>query len=648
MLAVTVIVFAVTWLFRWLTLDFTNDHFAHLSRARQMLLGELPVRDFFDPGLPLHYAASAAALMLTGQNLFGEAILTITLVALGTALVFYLSARGSGSLPIALAATAIAAATFPRLYNYPKVFLYPLALLLIWRYAARRTLAGVAALAGVTALAFLFRHDHGVYIGASAAVALVLANTDRFRSVPGLVARFTVITGVLLLPFLVYIQWTAGIASYVVGSAPQSRTATTLRLVRLPITLDSTAPWLALDPPSRPTVSIRWQEGIPEDVRREREKRYSLTDGKADGSYVLINDDRDNIAALINDPLVVDTHRIDRSALRPILQESWVQRVRNWVPLLRIRIVPGGLTPANALAWLYYVTISLPLITLLVLAVGWRRGTITRFDLATLGAAIVMCFVIHQGLIRESPDSRLPDVAAPTMVLAAWTTAAAFRRATATRAPAARRASLAIAAGRTRLATAAGVLVASVWLVTLWSATVLGETGERISASGLLAGPATMKSRSADLMRLTHGRPIDWYAPVGSAGVQGLTRYVLDCTHLTDRLLVAWFEPQIFFYAERPFAGGQAYLDPGWHSSPADQALTIARMRAQQVPIVLTSASWEPGFHEGFPLIHQYVQEHYVEAARSTFGGDREYAVFVNRAAKPRRQYEPLNLPCYR
>ena len=32
---------------------FPNDHFVTLSRAQQILLGEVPVRDFVDPGLPL-------------------------------------------------------------------------------------------------------------------------------------------------------------------------------------------------------------------------------------------------------------------------------------------------------------------------------------------------------------------------------------------------------------------------------------------------------------------------------------------------------------------------------------------------------------------------------------------------------------------
>ena len=186
----TAIAFAATWIFRWLTIDFANDHFVHLSRARQILLGELPVRDFFDPGLPLHYYASAAALTISGQNLLGEAVLTVTLIALGAALTFYLAARSSRSLMLATVATVVAVAMFPRLYNYPKVFLYPLALACVWHYATRRTTVALAALAGMTAIAALFRLDHGFYIGASAAVGLVLANRDRIRAIPAVAVRF--------------------------------------------------------------------------------------------------------------------------------------------------------------------------------------------------------------------------------------------------------------------------------------------------------------------------------------------------------------------------------------------------------------------------------------------------------------------------
>ncbi len=61
--------FAGTCVFRFLTVDFTNDHFTHLTRARQIVLGDLPIRDFFDPGQFLHYYASAAAQAIFGFNL---------------------------------------------------------------------------------------------------------------------------------------------------------------------------------------------------------------------------------------------------------------------------------------------------------------------------------------------------------------------------------------------------------------------------------------------------------------------------------------------------------------------------------------------------------------------------------------------------
>jgi hypothetical protein len=33
--------------------DLPNDHYMHLAWAQQLLFGELPGRDFVDPGMPL-------------------------------------------------------------------------------------------------------------------------------------------------------------------------------------------------------------------------------------------------------------------------------------------------------------------------------------------------------------------------------------------------------------------------------------------------------------------------------------------------------------------------------------------------------------------------------------------------------------------
>src|SRR6187455_3637809 len=80
--------FVVTAGFRFLTLGdgFPNDHFVYISGGWQMLFGEWPTRDWVDPGLPLQFAASAAAQALFGKYLFAEALLVSAAFGLGAAL----------------------------------------------------------------------------------------------------------------------------------------------------------------------------------------------------------------------------------------------------------------------------------------------------------------------------------------------------------------------------------------------------------------------------------------------------------------------------------------------------------------------------------------------------------------------------------
>jgi hypothetical protein len=526
--AATLAVFAITWIFRWLTIDFTNDHFVHLSRARQILLGELPVRDFFDPGLPLHYFASAAALSVSGQNLLGEALLTVTLVALGAALTFYLTARSSGSVLLGLVASFVAVAMFPRLYNYPKVLLYPLALVCVWHYAARRTTAALVILAAITAIATLFRLDHGLYIAFSIAIALVLADLDRLRVAAAACARFAAVVVGLLLPFLLFIQLTAGIPAFLADIRQQTSSVAGARMLSMPFTFEHVA------------------------------------------------------------------------------------------------------APGNVLAWLYYMTVVVPVAALVFLLLRWRRDTLDLRERVTIGAAIVMCLVIDQALMRESPDSRLPDVAGPTVLLAAWMTGNVMKGA------------------QRRVQFVAGAVTSVLWLATLWSAATFGNISERISATGIPAGTAATAERFRQVSAWMRMRPIDYYAPPGSTGVRALTRYVLECTRPGDRILAGSFEPQIFFYAERAFAGGQVYLKGGWHESREAQQLTIARMQRQRVPVVIVNAATESEVETRFPLVYAYVRDNYREAARQNFGGGPDYAIFAKRDTPLRGTDPSLGLPCYR
>ena len=113
---------------------------------------------------------------------------------------------------------------------------------------------------------------------------------------------------------------------------------------------------------------MRWADQVEDSVRLEREQRYALTksartDDVHTWSYELANNAPENIRALVGDPLVVDTNGVDRNASR-IPTESW--GVRTMRQLLSFR--RAALTQDNALAWLYYATLLLPVVGALAAA----------------------------------------------------------------------------------------------------------------------------------------------------------------------------------------------------------------------------------------------------------------------------------------
>src|SRR5262245_60483575 len=118
--------FVLTVFYRFLaTASFPNDEHEYLAGAQQMLLaGEWPTRDFFDPGRPLMYVASAAAQVVFGHTLFAEAMLTSLAFGAAAALLLIAAYRLSASLPVAMIVTVLTVALFPRAYAYPNVLLY--------------------------------------------------------------------------------------------------------------------------------------------------------------------------------------------------------------------------------------------------------------------------------------------------------------------------------------------------------------------------------------------------------------------------------------------------------------------------------------------------------------------------------------------
>lgn len=195
---------------------FSNDHYVALAGAQQMLFGEWPTRDFLDPGLPMMYAVSAAAQVVFGRNLFAEAVLVSCAFGLAAAFTVAAVRQLTGSTAIGVVAALFEVAMFPLTYSYPKLLLYAAAPLVIWSYVRQPTLARLAGVALFVTLAFLFRHDHGVYIGSGAAVAVALAPGDGiYRHAGARLACFAGLLALCVLPYAIFVSAHGGLLPYV-------------------------------------------------------------------------------------------------------------------------------------------------------------------------------------------------------------------------------------------------------------------------------------------------------------------------------------------------------------------------------------------------------------------------------------------------
>jgi len=187
-----------------------NDHYMHLVWAQRLLFGDIPGRDFVDPGMPLMYTLSAI-VQHVWPGPFSETLLTSAMIAVAASLTFLVATALTGSRVVALAATALEVALWPRLYGYPKILVPALTLFLLRRYVRRPSLPGIWLLGISTGLTFLLRHDLGLFafIGTSAALLTTGAGAHpRMRVWTSYALR----TALTLFPYLLFVQIVEGLA----------------------------------------------------------------------------------------------------------------------------------------------------------------------------------------------------------------------------------------------------------------------------------------------------------------------------------------------------------------------------------------------------------------------------------------------------
>ena len=119
---------AFTFAYRYLSFDqFPNEHFVVLSRAQQLLMGALPVRDYAEYQAPLGVIASAWAQVAFGPGLRAELLLVCGAFAVASAVAYLVTRSVSGSVGMGIVCALIVTAATPVSNAYPKVLPYVLA-----------------------------------------------------------------------------------------------------------------------------------------------------------------------------------------------------------------------------------------------------------------------------------------------------------------------------------------------------------------------------------------------------------------------------------------------------------------------------------------------------------------------------------------
>ena len=195
-----------------------DDHYFYLVRGWQMLFGDLPDRDFVDPGAPLTFALEAAVQWLLGRGVWSEMVFCVTALSVASVLTFVAARMLSGSIAIAATAAFMQVALQPRLYNYPKVLVYAVAIPVIWRFMDRPTWRRRLGIAVVTAIAFLLRHDHGAFVGVTTLLAIAMLSGESVRARMRHALIYGLLVVALLSPYLVYLQVHGGVVTHAVSA----------------------------------------------------------------------------------------------------------------------------------------------------------------------------------------------------------------------------------------------------------------------------------------------------------------------------------------------------------------------------------------------------------------------------------------------
>jgi hypothetical protein len=241
--------------------------------------------------------------------------------------------------------------------------------------------------------------------------------------------------------------------------------------------------------------------------------------------------------------------------------------------------------------------------------------------------ALVVQVAMNASMLRDPLSLRVRDVVVPmSMLLAvAWTLPGLVQRR--------------MLRWTSRVGVAALILSAAV------AAAALGRVGERLDEARLLDGRAGIAERLAEL-RQEFAPPARRTGTV-SAATRRLVSYLGSCTPAGSRILALTFAPELFFYADRPFAAGLVTLTPGNYASDRHVTMMLERLMHEDVPLVVLDSETEQEVRAGYPRMTEHLAARYRTAGSFTVSGAKRFIVLAEADRRPVREFGAERLPCF-
>ena len=566
-----------------------DSNFYAMTDAVSLLSGDRIYRDFFEPGVPLAAYTAAAAQVMSGYRLVGEFIRQWLFILAGFAICTHLGLRisRSAAATLLMMCTALLILTVTPIYHHDKLFFFPLIVWLGWRYIDQPTAGRAAACGCATAIAFLFRHDYGIYLGAASIAAFFLGRATLAPRFPRALWReimaYAIALTIVLAPWMAAVQTFEGLVPYVRSRAQlfQGQPASSYASLRHLNPIRAFAP-PRLPPPQSAAVVVSWDDTVDDARRQQLDREYGLRfearDGRERWHYRIGNVFDLRLLAL--EPYVNDTEGLPWDLLRDVQRRLPIRE--------------------NVVAWVQQMALLVPIALLLCGAIRlWRHGPDSS-DARHLLLAGGLLFVVDVALLRQ------PSY----VVIVAPLTAALSSRFLVGRA-AATRGAVAI------------LLMLTIVATLFW----------------MRGGP--LYQRPSSLVQTVRGTFMQLVASPPDNGNTSF-RYLRECTAADDHVLVAGGTPlDVSYYAHRPIAGGHINWHSGWRSDAEHETQSLELLQRQSVPIAFSTEDPVLDNFKRYPRIRAYVEQYYV-AVRGTDG-----YILVDSRRRPIRSFGPQGFPCF-